>query len=56
MQQMARNVTMEEWGALRDWCYLLHNRDTKYTHSFLAIIGSGHVKSNRLFYRPEART
>jgi hypothetical protein len=29
MQQIARNVTMEGCGALRDCCYLLHDRDTK---------------------------
>jgi putative transposase len=34
MQQMARNVTMEGCGALRDCRYLLHDRDTKYTQSF----------------------
>jgi putative transposase len=45
MQQIARNVTMEECGALQDCCYLLHDRDTKFTHSFRAIIESGHVKS-----------
>ena len=45
MQQMARNATMEGWGALRDCRYLLHDRDTKYTHSFRAIIESGHVKT-----------
>lgn len=44
MQQMARNVTMEGCGALRDHRYLLHDRDTKYTHSFRAIIASGGVK------------
>ena len=44
MQQMARNVTMEGCGALRDCRYLLHDRDTKYTHSFRAIIASGRVK------------
>jgi putative transposase len=31
MQQVARNVTMEGCGALRDCRYLLHDRDTKYT-------------------------
>jgi hypothetical protein len=31
MQQMARNVTMEGCGALRDCRYLLHDRDTKST-------------------------
>ena len=35
---------MEGWGALRDCRYLLHDRDTKYTHSFQAIINSGHVQ------------
>jgi putative transposase len=44
MQQMARNVTMEGCGAIRDCRYLLHDRDTKYTTSFRAIIASGLVK------------
>ena len=44
MQQMARNVTMEGCGALRDCRYLLHDRDTKYTRSFRAIIASGQVE------------
>ena len=43
MQQMARNATMEEWGTLRDCRYLLHDRDTKFTCSFRAIIRSGQV-------------
>ena len=45
MQQMARNVTMEGCGTLRDCRYLLHDRDTKYTISFRAIIESGQVKT-----------
>jgi putative transposase len=44
MKQMARNVTMDGWGALRDCRYLLHDRDTKYSHSFRAIIASGQVE------------
>jgi hypothetical protein len=44
MQQMARNVTMEACGILQDCCYLLHDRDTKYTLSFRAIIKSGRVE------------
>ena len=44
MKQMARNVTMEGCGALRDCRYLLHDRDTKYTQSFRAIIASGQVE------------
>src|ERR1700688_5023289 len=38
MKQIARNVTMEGCGILRDCRYLLHDRDTKYTQSFRAII------------------
>jgi putative transposase len=44
MQQMARNVTMEGYGTLQDCRYLVHDRDTKYTLSFRAIIMSGHVE------------
>jgi transposase InsO family protein len=44
MRQIARNVTMEGCGALRDCRYLLHDRDTKYSHSFQAIIASGQVE------------
>src|SRR6202008_159024 len=44
MKQIARNVTMEGYGTLRDCRYLLHDRDTKYTQSFRAIIVSGQVE------------
>src|SRR5262245_5055604 len=44
MKQIARNVTMEGYGILRDCRYLLHDRDTKYTQSFRAIIASGRVE------------
>jgi putative transposase len=44
MQQIARNATMEGCGMLRDCRYLLHDRDTKYTQSFRAIIASGQVE------------
>ena len=44
MQQIARNVTMEGCGALRDCRYLLHDRDSKYSQSFRAIIASGQVE------------
>ena len=44
MKQVARNVTMEGCGALRDCRYLLHDRDTKYTQSFRTIIASGRVE------------
>jgi Homeodomain-like domain/Integrase core domain len=44
MKQIARNVTMEGCGILRDCRYLLHDRDTKYTPSFRAVIASGQVE------------
>lgn len=48
MQQIARNVTMEEWGFLHKCRYLIHDRDTKYTQSFRAIIESGQVQTMSL--------
>jgi putative transposase len=39
---------MEGSGTLGDSRYLLHDRDTKYTASFLAIIESVRVKTLRL--------
>jgi transposase InsO family protein len=44
MKQIARNATMEDCGALRDCRYLLHDRDTKFTRSFQAILMSGRVE------------
>jgi hypothetical protein len=44
MKQMARNATMGDCGVLRDCRFLLHDRDTKYTRSFRAIIASGRVE------------
>jgi putative transposase len=44
MKQIARNATMEGCGALRDCRYLLHDRDTKFTRSFRAIVASGGVE------------
>jgi putative transposase len=45
MQQMARNATMEGCGALRHCRYLLHDRDTKYSAAFRAVIETGHVRT-----------
>jgi putative transposase len=45
MQQLARNATMEGCGALRHCRYLLHDRDTKYSAAFRAIIETGHVRT-----------
>jgi putative transposase len=44
MKQIARNVTMDDCGALRDCRYLLHDRDTKFTRSFRAIIASSRIE------------
>jgi transposase len=48
MKQIARNVTMDEWGFLDNCRYLIHDRDSKYCHSFREIIKSGEVKPLRL--------
>ena len=45
MKQIARNVTMDEWGFLGNCRYLIHDRDTKYCPSFRKIIESGDVKT-----------
>jgi hypothetical protein len=48
MKQIARNVTMDEWGFLDSRRYLIHDRDTKFTDSFRAIVRSGHVEPLKL--------
>jgi len=48
MKQIARNVTMDEWGFLDSRRYLIHDRDTKFTDSFRAIIKSSHVDPLKL--------
>jgi transposase InsO family protein len=44
MEQMARNVTMEETGFLTGTRYLLHDRDSKYCASFRQLIEAKSVK------------
>ena len=44
MEQMARNVTMEDSGFLTKQRYLLHDRDSKYCASFREVIEAGGVK------------
>jgi putative transposase len=44
MKKIAPNATMDDCGALRHCRYLLHDRDTKFTQSFQAIIASGRVE------------
>jgi putative transposase len=45
MEQMARNVTMEDSGFLINRKYLLHDRDSKYCSSFRQVIKAGCVKT-----------
>jgi transposase InsO family protein len=44
MVQMARNVTMEEWGFLAPGQYLIHDRDGKYCPVFQQILDAAGVK------------
>jgi transposase InsO family protein len=48
MKQIARNVTMDEWGFLESRRYLIHDRDTKFTDSFRAIVKSSDVEPLKL--------
>jgi len=48
MKQIARNVTMDEWGFLDNCRYLIHDRDTKFCQSFRWIIKSGQVEPLKL--------
>ena len=48
MQQMARNVTMDEWGFLQNSRYLIHDRDTKYMKLFRTIVEAGQVQAVKL--------
>src|SRR3989441_7081247 len=43
MIQVARNVTMEEWGFLAPGQYLIHDRDGKYCPAFQHIIDAAGV-------------
>ena len=48
MKQIARNVTMDEWGFLENCRYLIHDRDTKFADSFRTIIKSSRVEPAKL--------
>jgi len=48
MKQIARNVTMDEWGFLGSRRYLIHDRDTKFTDAFRSIVRSRHVEPLKL--------
>jgi transposase InsO family protein len=43
MRQVARNITMEEWGLLSPGQYLIHDRDGKYCPAFQQIIDTAGV-------------
>jgi transposase InsO family protein len=43
MVQIARNVTMEEWGFLAPGQYLIHDRDGKYCPAFQRLIDEAGV-------------
>jgi transposase InsO family protein len=44
MVQIARNLTMEQWGFLSPGQYLIHDRDGKYCPAFQQIIDTAGVK------------
>jgi len=50
MKQIARNITMEDWGFLKkvNGKYLIHDRDSKFCKSFLKIIGDAGVETLKL--------
>ena len=48
MRQIARNVTMADYGFLSNCKYLIHDRDSKFCNSFCGIIKSGGVKPLKL--------
>ena len=48
MKQMARNVTMADWGFLSGCQYLIHDRDSKFCDSFRSIVDSAGVKPLKL--------
>ena len=52
MVQVARDVTMEEWGFLSPGQYLIHDRDGKYFPAFQHIIEAAGVTQVSLPPRP----
>jgi transposase InsO family protein len=44
MMQVARNLTMEEWGFLSPGQYLIHDRDTKFCAAFQQIIDDAGIE------------
>ena len=44
MLQIARNLTMGDWGILKPGQYLIHDRDTKFCASFHQLLDGAGVK------------
>ena len=44
MMQIARNLTMEEWGLLQPGHHLIHDRDTKFCAAFKQMLEDAGVK------------
>jgi putative transposase len=44
MQQIARNVTMEEWGVLKPGAYLIHDGDKKFCAAFKQLLDDAGIK------------
>jgi putative transposase len=44
MKQMARNLTMDEWGVLKPGQYLIHDRDTKCCAAFKQMLDDAGIK------------
>ncbi|MDH3598977.1 MAG: integrase core domain-containing protein [Candidatus Tectomicrobia bacterium] len=44
MMQVARNLTMEEWGILKPGQYLIHDRDQKFCPAYNQILDNAGVK------------
>ena len=51
MMQVARNLTMEEWGFLKPGAYLIHDRDTKFCAAYKQILDDAGVKRLPLPHR-----
>lgn len=48
MKQVARNLTMEEWGILKPGQYLIHDRDAKFSAAFNQRLDEAGVKRRAL--------
>jgi transposase InsO family protein len=44
MMQVARNLTMEEWGLLKPGHYLIHDRDKKFCPAYNQLLDDASVK------------